>query len=129
MAVLAQVALDIRELARSFEHVVLHLGVDGAATCELTVDYVREMVSDLENVVVVNHSFCLMHGLNRVTSDHCTKSAHFDFNRLFQFVKMLHIGKYFDTKKLLQERLRRRPRWIRCGCNTATYQIRTWSLA
>ena len=93
---MAERGCDLQTLAGAFDEVLLHLGVDGAATCELVVDYIKCLVAIFPNVIVVSPSFCFMHGLNRVTADHSTKSR-LNLNSLFSLTKMMYIGTYFDT--------------------------------
>ena len=73
MTQLAEVGLDVQVLSTQFDTVVLHFGIDGSPTCLLTVDYIRTLVQALPNVYVMSTSICLMHGLNRITTDHVAK--------------------------------------------------------
>jgi len=97
MKELEALGLSFSELDASFGDVLVHLGVDGAASCELVVDFVRELSREYPSIIMMNHSFCLMHSLNRVVADHVQKSELFDLNGVFQFIKMLHVGNYFGA--------------------------------
>ena len=83
-----------QELSNTFAEVVIHFGVDGAATCALVLDYARCMLSPLPNVYVMGPSCCLMHSLNRITAAHVLKS-NFNMGVTFSLTKIMHIGTYF----------------------------------
>ena len=62
-AVMAQMessGVDLKVLSRSFRRVVIHFGLDGAATCELVVDYILVLLQGLPNVTPL-FDFCCMH--------------------------------------------------------------------
>ena len=81
---MSSVGLDLKGLSNNFAEVALHIGMDGAATCQLTTDYLRCMLVGLPNIYVRGPDCCMMHSLNRVTSDHITKSK-FDLGLLLFF--------------------------------------------
>ena len=85
--------LDLQQLSRAFNSVIVHLGVDGAASCALVLDYLQHTVP--ANVIVVRGD-CQMHSLNRITMDHVMKSG-FDLAAMFSLSKLMHISSYFDT--------------------------------
>ena len=47
MEEMAALGVDIHELSKSFHEALLHFAVDGAATCELVVDYIKCLVQPL----------------------------------------------------------------------------------
>jgi hypothetical protein len=83
--------LDLQTLSSRFERVLLSFGADGAATCDLVVDYVKCLVEALGNVVVQDAASCLMHSLNRISADHIVGS-NFKLNALFSLTKLMYIG-------------------------------------
>ena len=93
---MAALGLGIRELSKSFEEVLLHFAVDGAATCELVVDYIKCLVQPLGNVNVLDSSGCLMHSSNRVCCDHAMRSK-LNLKGTFSMTKLMYIGSYFDS--------------------------------
>ena len=98
--------LDLQTLAASYDRVLWHFGMDGAATCELAIDYLKCAVAGMGNVTVLDSSLCFMHALNRVAADHVASST-LDLNGIFSLTKLMYIGSYFDTfsKAVIKEAL------------------------
>ena len=89
--------LDLQKLSSSYKEVILHFSIDGSPTVELVVDYVRELVKPLGNVIVCNNTSCMMHALNRIIADHSTKKdSQFDLSGVLSLTKLMHISAYFD---------------------------------
>ena len=63
-----EVGINLQQLSSSFGTVVIGLAIDGAAACELMVDYFKHMLRSFENIVVMPTDPCALHGQNRVVS-------------------------------------------------------------
>ena len=91
MEEIAALGVDIHELSKSFDEVLLHFAVDGAATCELVVDYIKCLVQPLGNIIVLDSSGCLMHSSNRVCCDHAMRSK-LNLKGIFSMTRLMYIG-------------------------------------
>ena len=96
VSAMAEAGLDPQQLAASFSSVVFHFGIDGAATCELVIDYFKSLMLVLENVIVMCQDPCLMHSLNRIMSDHQDHSQ-FKLGDYFSLTKLIRIRSYWDS--------------------------------
>ena len=65
----------LEELAHKFDDVVLCPAIDGAAACELMLNYLRCVLGYLPNLMVSASDPCLLHCLNRVFMIHAKHSA------------------------------------------------------
>jgi len=90
------VGVDLEEFSAGYGEILLHFGIDGAAVCELTIDYVKCLAEVFDNVITMPTSICQMHCLNRIMADH-QKSGRFKLSTIFSLTKLLHVGSYFDT--------------------------------
>ena len=96
--------LATQELSRKHTEVLLHFGADGAATCELVIDYMKCLTAPLGNVIVMDSSTCLMHACNRICSDHITHS-NLNLGGVFSLTKLMYMGTYFGNfaQAIIQE--------------------------
>ena len=96
MKEMAATGVDLQRLSQQFDEVLLHFGIDGAATCELTVNYIKCLVIELQNIIVLDSSPCLLHAINRICADHTLRSR-LGLGGLFSLTKLMYIGSYFDA--------------------------------
>ena len=96
MLEMADCGLDLMDLASAYSTVLIHFGADGAATCDLVIDYIKSAVAGVENIIFMNSTTCLLHGLNRVCADYVTFSG-FDLGGCISITNLLYIGSYFSS--------------------------------
>ena len=91
--------LNLEVLNANFGLVVLYLGVDGAASAVLSIDYLRLALRPLEHVVVVSSpdATCFMHLWNRCTADHVSQK-HVDLSGSFRTDLSLDGPMYSETR-------------------------------